>query len=488
MYWIVVGLYFLCLVVIFVYALLQFSLTISYLRSKRRNDICTKEDLDNCPMVTIQLPLFNEKYVAERLLDSVILIDYPREKLEIQVLDDSTDETTEILQKRIDELEGTGIDIQLIRRTDRVGFKAGALDYGMKIAKGEFIAIFDADFIPSVDFLKQTMPHFKDVKVGVVQTRWEHLNRNTSLLTKLQAFGLDAHFSIEQVGRSAGNHFINFNGTAGVWRKETIGDAGGWEHDTLTEDLDLSYRAQLKGWKFVYREDILSPAELPVAISALKSQQYRWTKGGAENFKKMFGRLITTKKLGFLSRIHALGHLFNSSVYIFVFLAALLTVPLIYAAKGNPAISELLTWMAFFFSSTILLMCFYWVSFREEYPNIWMKIPAFIWRFFQYLTVSLGLSYYNTQGILLAYAGKQTAFVRTPKFNAAEKKQWKKNSYLYKKVKFSTIIEGILALYFAVGVYISYSYKFYGMIPFQGMLMLGFGLIFWYTLRERNGE
>lgn len=487
--WIIVGLYFLCLFVIFVYALLQFSLTVAYLKEKRKNKTVAKEKLTEFPLVTIQLPLYNEKYVAERLIESICKINYPLDKLQIQVLDDSNDETTQILADKIKAVAHLGYNIELIRRDERVGFKAGALDYGLKTATGEFIAIFDADFIPDPEFLNLAIPSFLDNKVGVVQTRWEHLNRENSILTKLQAFALDAHFSIEQVGRSAGNHFINFNGTAGIWRLKTIVDAGGWQHDTLTEDLDLSYRAQLKGWKFVYKEDILSPAELPIAITALKNQQYRWTKGGAENFKKMARLLLTSKKIRTSDRIHGLGHLFNSTVYLFVLLAALLTVPLIFAATINPKIADSLQWMALFFSSTLFLMLFYWVSFREKSKVKWMQFPLFILRFFQFLTVSLGLSYYNTQGILLAYAGKKTAFIRTPKFNVNKKTEnWKRNAYLYKKIGLTTIIEGLLAIYFAFGIVISSYYGYYGMIPFQGMVMVGFATIFIYTLREGKGE
>lgn len=487
MAWLIVILYFICLLVIFGYALLQFSLTVNYVSSKKKKSRNPIPELSTYPLVTVQLPVFNEKYVIERLIDSVAELDYPKEKLEIQVLDDSLDETTALAAEKIRMLKDAGINIALIRREKREGFKAGALDYGLKSAKGEFIAIFDADFIPEPDFLKKTLPHFQDPGVGVVQTRWEHINRDCSLLTKLQAFGLDAHFSIEQVGRNAKDHFINFNGTAGIWRKETIYDAGGWQHDTLTEDLDLSYRSQLKGWKFVYREDILSPAELPVAISALKTQQFRWIKGGAENFVKMSGPLVKTKKIRFSDRIHGLGHLFNSTVYLFVFLAALLTIPLIYAASNEPLISTILRWMAFFFSSTILLMVFYWVSFREETNSRWLKLPLFIWRFFQYLTVSLGLSYYNTRGIVQAYSGKKTAFIRTPKFNVSGKGEWRKNVYLIKGIGLTTIIEGLLSLYFIAGIVLSYFSGFYGMIPFQTMLALGFGLIFIFTIKERKG-
>ena len=238
----------------------------------------------------------------ERLLDNISQLKYPSEKLEIQVLDDSTDESLESTAAKIKVLQEKGIDIHHICRTNRKGFKAGALKEGLEIAKGEFIAIFDADFLPKEDWLLQTVPYFKDDKIGVVQTRWSHINKKYSTLTKVQAFALDAHFTLEQVGRNSKGHFINFNGTAGIWRKKCIYDAGNWEGDTLTEDLDLSYRAQLKNWKFKYLENIETPAELPVVISATRSQQFRWNKGGAENFQKMIKQVLKTKHI--LSLIH----------------------------------------------------------------------------------------------------------------------------------------------------------------------------------------
>jgi cellulose synthase/poly-beta-1,6-N-acetylglucosamine synthase-like glycosyltransferase len=488
MSWIVIILYFLCLSVIFGYAILQFGLSIAYQRAKREWKETAKA-LVSYPMVTVQLPVYNEKYVVKRLLESIVLLNYPKDRLQIQVLDDSTDATTDIVKETIARLTEKGHAIDLILRDNREGFKAGALENGMSSAKGEFIAIFDADFVPDPDFLLKTLPQFTDPTVGLVQTRWEHLNRNSSLLTKLQAFGLDAHFSIEQVGRSAENHFINFNGTGGVWRRATIDHAGGWEHDTLTEDLDLSYRAQLKGWKFVYLEQVASPAELPISITALKNQQYRWTKGGAENFKKMAPKLLFSKGLRFTDRLHGLAHLFNSSVYLFVFLSALLSLPVVYYAAHNELLATFLTWMAVFFVSTFFLMRFYWVSFREIIKQEWKRGPLFVWRFFQYLTISLGLSYSNTHGIVLAYLGKKTAFVRTPKFNVSINQSSKnKNVYVLRKLKVSTLIEFGLAIYFLIGILVSYKYSFYGMIPFQLMLFIGFMSVASYTLRELFSE
>ena len=266
-----VGIYLTSLLVIFFYAIIQFLLAFAYLKKKKKKNQYSSFDQNYFPFVTVQLPVYNEKYVIERLLSAVKKIEWPSDKLEIQVLDDSTDETSEIINDYLRVNQNIKFPIQVFRRNTRAGYKAGALKNALPLCKGDFIAIFDADFVPSKDFLLKTIPHFADNSIGVVQTRWGHINEQTSLLTKLQAFGLDAHFSVEQCGRNEQGCFINFNGTAGVWRKSTIDDAGGWSDDTLTEDLDLSYRAQLKGWKFIYREDIVSPAELPVSFSALKS-------------------------------------------------------------------------------------------------------------------------------------------------------------------------------------------------------------------------
>jgi cellulose synthase/poly-beta-1,6-N-acetylglucosamine synthase-like glycosyltransferase len=268
----VLVLFALCMSFVFAYSIVQLNLVINYLKSKKNIKPVTPP-INELPFVTVQLPVYNELYVVERLIDKICEFDYPLDKLEIQVLDDSNDETVELIEHKVNYYRNKGFDIQHIRRKERVGYKAGALKYGTSICKGEFIAIFDADFLPKSDFLLKTVPHFNQKNIGVVQTRWGFTNSNYSALTSLQSFGLNAHFSIEQVGRNYNHHFINFNGTAGVWRKKCIIDAGGWESDTLTEDLDLSYRAQLKGWTFLYLEDVISPSELPVEMNALKQQQ-----------------------------------------------------------------------------------------------------------------------------------------------------------------------------------------------------------------------
>ncbi|HEX2899523.1 MAG TPA: cellulose synthase family protein, partial [Bacteroidia bacterium] len=318
--------YFSALTFILMYSGVQVHLAILYTRFQKRlkkehEALPAMPAGQDWPKVTVQLPIFNEMYVVERLIDAVAAFDYPADRLEVQLLDDSTDETVEITAQKVAEWKAKGLDIVHVHRSNRQGFKAGALKEGLMLAKGEFIAIFDADFLPHPDFLKKTIPHFQDARIGVVQTRWEHINRNYSILTKLQAFALDAHFSVEQQGRNSMGYFINFNGTAGVWRRKAIDDAGGWESDTLTEDLDLSYRAQLKGWKFKFLENLDSPAELPAAMGAVKSQQFRWTKGAAETARKNLGKVLHAK-LPLGTKIHATFHLLNSMLFVCIVLNA----------------------------------------------------------------------------------------------------------------------------------------------------------------------
>ena len=350
--------YSVALILIFMYAIAQLNLLFNYLRARRRKeDNCEKFDLSNreeVPHVTIQLPVYNELYVMERLLNNIAQIEYPKNKLEIQVLDDSTDESFQSTANQIAELQKTGLDIQHVTRKNRVGYKAGALKEGLKTAKGEFIAIFDADFLPKKNWLLNTIPYFKDSEIGVVQTRWGHLNRNYSLLTRVQAFALDAHFTLEQVGRNSHGHFINFNGTAGVWRKECIIDAGNWEGDTLTEDLDLSYRAQLKDWKFKYLEGVETPAELPVVISAARSQQFRWNKGGAENFQKMAKRVLKKDNIPFKTKIHSIMHLLNSTMFLNILIVAILSIPMLYIKNEYEHLKVYFFIMSFFVISTII--------------------------------------------------------------------------------------------------------------------------------------
>ena len=484
--YIVLILYTIALVLILMYALAQLNLLLNYLRARKKQDNSPRFNLSNpneVPYITIQLPVFNELYVMERLLNNIANIQYPRKKLEIQVLDDSTDESVETTAKHIQQLQETGLDIQHIRRKNREGFKAGALKEGLKVAKGEFIAIFDADFLPKPCWLKKTVPFFKNPDLGVVQTRWGHINRNYSALTKTQAFALDAHFTLEQVGRNSQGHFINFNGTAGIWRKKCIYDAGNWEGDTLTEDLDLSYRAQLKKWKFKYLEHVETPAELPVIISAAKSQQFRWNKGGAENFQKMLKRVITNKNISFKTKIHGVLHLLNSSMFTCIFLVAILSIPMLYIKNEYAHLRLYFLAMSFFIISTLIFFVCYWFMYKKTYGGGLVNFIKYIGAFFSFFSIAMGFSLHNTIAVLEGHLGKKSEFVRTPKFNIKSlTDSWKNNKYVKNKPSTNVIIEGILALYFAFGMFSAFIVGDqggdFGLFPFHFMLCIGFGYVF----------
>ncbi|WP_299228347.1 cellulose synthase family protein [uncultured Psychroserpens sp.] len=490
---IIIVIYTIAILLIFMYALAQLNLLYNYLSSKKVNDPCETFDLskpNEVPFVTIQLPVFNEMYVMERLLNNIALIDYPKDKLEIQVLDDSTDETVISTRQQIEKLQTNGLDIKHITRTDRTGFKAGALKEGLKIAKGEYIAIFDADFLPKKNWLKRTIPYFKDHRIGVVQTRWGHINRNYSILTKIQAFALDAHFTLEQVGRNSKGHFINFNGTAGIWRKECIIDAGNWEGDTLTEDLDLSYRAQLKNWKFKYLEDVETPAELPVVISAARSQQFRWNKGGAENFRKMLWRVIKSKNISTKTKVHGLLHLLNSTMFLNVFIVAVLSIPMLYIKNEYAHLRFYFYFMSFFVMSTVIFFICYWFMYKQIYGSGFKKFFGYIAMFFTFFSIAMGFSLHNSIAVLEGHVGKRSEFVRTPKFNISTlRDSWKGNKYLRKKLSPHVIIEGLLMLYFGFGLYSAFIVGDqggdFGLFPFHLMLFIGFGYVFFKSLSSK---
>jgi cellulose synthase/poly-beta-1,6-N-acetylglucosamine synthase-like glycosyltransferase len=473
-----------CLILVFFYSVLQLSLAIVYARNRNKEKVVKPLNDSFVPFVTVQLPMYNEMYVAERIIEKISEFTYPRDRFEIQVLDDSTDETVDLIAKKVAEIKAKGIDIVHIHRVDRTGYKAGALDAAMDRVKGEFIAIFDSDFVPDHDFLEKTIPYFESDNVGVVQTRWGHINKDYSILTELQAFGLNGHFAIEQGGRNAAGHYINFNGTGGVWRKKCIEDAGGWEHDTLTEDLDLSYRAQIKGWKFVYREDVIAPAELPITMSALKNQQHRWMKGGAECFRKMAWRIVSAKNVKLMDKIHGLSHLFNSSVFFFILLLSLLSLPILHIKDSFSDLNFFIQFGSIFILSTIFLMFYYWMSFRDKTENTFTSFFRFVGRFFQFLVVSMGLSLNNTVAVIEGYLGIKSSFVRTPKFNIANKSEFKGNKYDKKKISLLTIGEGLLMLLFGFTAINRIIYGDLGMAPFHLMLATGYGLVFFYSISE----
>lgn len=476
-----VALYSLSLFYVFLFSMGQLHLTWVYVRLKKKKQLRSNYQENFTPLVTVQLPTYNEKYVVARLIDAVCQFDYPKDKLEIQILDDSTDETTEIILKKLESLRPMGLDIKLIHREDRKGFKAGALQEGFKLAKGEFIAVFDADFLPQPDFIKKTIPYFVEKEIGVVQTRWSHINKDYSLLTQLQAFGLDAHFSIEQSARNASNSFINFNGTCGMWRKECIENAGGWNFDTLTEDLDLSYRAQLKGWKFKYLEDVETPGELPILMNAIKSQQYRWNKGGAETARKNFKQVLFSS-LTWINKTHAFFHLFNSSVFVCLLIASILSVPMLYIKSRHPEIGWIFDLGIIFILGFFSITLFYWISTKRFYQSHPSK--TFFSLYPRFLMVSMGLSLHNGIAVLEGLLGYKTPFIRTPKFNVSHKgDSWKGNDYVKIKLSGITILEGVLCLYFLFGIAAGVYLHDLGLLFFHVMLMLGFGGVFYYSVK-----
>ncbi|WP_410004310.1 cellulose synthase family protein [Aequorivita nionensis] len=489
----IIVVYSVALLLIFMYALAQLNLLFNYLSARKHHknsptfDFSKEEEI---PYVTIQLPVYNELYVMDRLLSNIAEMDYPKEKLEIQVLDDSTDESFEETAKHIEALRKTGLDIQHVTRKTREGFKAGALKEGLKIAKGEYIAIFDADFLPKKNWLKNTIPYFKDEEIGVVQTRWGHLNRDYSILTRVQAFALDAHFTLEQVGRNSKGHFINFNGTAGVWRKECILDAGNWEGDTLTEDLDLSYRAQLKNWKFKYLEEVETPAELPVVISAARSQQFRWNKGGAENFQKMAWRVFKSKDISIKTKIHSFLHLLNSTMFLNILIVAILSIPMLYIKNEYEHLKMYFYVMSFFVISTIIFFICYWFTYKSIYGGGFKRFLKYSAMFFTFFSVAMGFSLHNSIAVLEGHFGKKSEFIRTPKFNISSlKESWKGNKYITKNISPNVIIEGILMLYFAFGMYSAFIVGDqggdFGLFPFHLMLCVGFGFVFFKSLTSK---
>lgn len=455
--------------ILFIFGLHGFIMIYYYLKYKDKKRPAV-QSLDEFPVVTVQLPVYNERYVVGRLIDASCAMIYPKDKLEIQVLDDSTDETVDVVAAHVEKYQKLGFDVRHVRRTNREGFKAGALKEGLVTARGEFIAIFDADFVPRPDFLLKTIPHFNtNPNIGMVQTRWEHLNFDYSLLTRTQAMALDGHFVIEQSVRNKVGYFINFNGTAGVWRKSAIEDAGNWQADTLTEDLDLSYRAQLKGWKFVYLNDVTSPAELPSEINALKSQQFRWTKGAIETARKMLPE-VWKSKLPLKVKVHATFHLTNNLVFPFIVLAGILNVPLVHI-KHAGFHDQYFVFMSVFVFAFIGSFLFYLFSQKDVYPD-WQKR---LFLFPVFMAGSMGFAVNNSRAVIEGLFKKKSEFVRTPKYNIKDKKDsWTDKKYVPVKISSTVLIEIVLAVYCLFGVLSSLYFLELAAVPFQLLFLLGF--------------
>ena len=463
--------YFLSLSILFIFGLHGF-IMLYYHKKYKAVQHKPIPDFECKDVVTIQLPLYNELYVVERLIDAVCAIDYPKDKLEIQVLDDSTDETVEVAAKIVEEKKKLGFDISYIHRENRKGYKAGALKEGLAIAKGMYIAIFDADFIPRKKFLKKTLSFFSDNNVGMVQTRWEHLNSNYSILTRAQALALDGHFVIEQTVRNKAGFFINFNGTGGVWKKECIEDAGNWHSDTLTEDLDLSYRAQLNGWKFIFLKDFTSPAELPSEINALKAQQFRWTKGAIETAKKILP-LVWKSKIPLRVKLQSTFHLSNNLVFPFILLAAILNVPLIFV-KNSGSHEVYFALMSVFVLAFISTFLFYLYS-QKDVRSDWRKK---IVMFPLFMAGSMGLAVNNSRAVFEGLMNRKSEFIRTPKFKVVDEKDtWTGKKYLNSKIGFSVIIESIMAVYCLIGIVSSIYFLELAALPFQLLFFTGFSFV-----------
>jgi cellulose synthase/poly-beta-1,6-N-acetylglucosamine synthase-like glycosyltransferase len=460
--------YFFVLVILAVYGWHRYYLVYLYMKHKDRQPQ-PAAPFAVLPPVTIQLPIYNEMYVADRLIDAVCELDYPRDLLEIQVLDDSTDETRAVAEQAVRRHAARGVHITYLHRTDRTGYKAGALEAGMKVARGEYIAIFDADFTPTVDFLRRTIHFFTDPKVALVQARWGHINQDYSLLTKIQSILLDGHFVLEHGSRNRGGLFFNFNGTAGIWRRDAITDAGGWQHDTLTEDLDLSYRAQLRGWQFVFLQDLIAPAEVPVEMNAFKSQQHRWAKGSIQTFRKLMPRLLQSD-LPVGVKAEAFFHLSANFNYLLMCVLSLLMAPSMVIRYNMGWYEMLLIDVPLFFAATASVANFYMVCQRELHRD-WttrLKYLPFL------MSIGIGLTVNNARAVIEALFNKQSEFARTPKYRIeGSEDEWIGKKYRQNFIV-QPMIELTLGLYFTATVFYALANGIYGTLPFLVLFQIGF--------------
>ncbi len=484
--YLLLAVYFSVLIVLSIYGLHRYFLAYLYYRYKKNiiTAVPKFEALTTVPYVTVQLPIYNEQYVVDRLVQSVCALDYPKEKLEIQLLDDSTDVTVNIASNIVDRLQQQGFPIVYLHRTNRNGYKAGALAEGLLQAKGELIAVFDADFVPEADFLKRLVPYFSaDANVGMVQARWGHINRDFSLLTQTQSIFLDGHFVIEHAARNRSGKFFNFNGTAGVWRKSCIQSAGGWQHDTLTEDLDLSYRAQLKGWQFVFVPEVVAPAELPVEANAFKSQQHRWAKGSIQTARKLLPKIIASP-LSWSVKSEALFHLTNNIAYLLMIILSIL-MPLAMAIRYEQGWTQtLLIDLPLFLSATFSVSFFYCCSQRELYQN-WKQRLKYIPI---NLAMGIGLSVNNAKAVLEALFNNESEFVRTPKYAVVQKSDSWKHKIYKKTISWVTFFEVTLAIYFFIAIVYALNHELYVSLPFLLLFLVGYSYIAFLSLFQGRGE
>ncbi|HXY39374.1 MAG TPA: cellulose synthase family protein [Vicinamibacteria bacterium] len=465
----ILGLYFLTLVILAILGFHRYVMVWLYFRHKDKKPL-PRALPERLPRVTVQLPIFNEMYVVDRLLASVAAIRYPRELLQIQVLDDSTDETTTIASRAVEHYRAQGFDIHYLHREDRTGYKAGALDAGLRSATGEFVLIFDADFVAPADVLEKTLGHFQDPKVGMVQARWGHINRSYSLLTEVQSIMLDGHFIMEHGARSRAGRFFNFNGTAGVWRRSVIADAGGWQHDTLTEDLDLSYRAQMRGWRFVYLPDLVTPAELPVEMNAFKTQQQRWAKGSVQVCKKLLPRILASQ-LPWKEKVEATFHLTANMAYPLMVLLAALMFPAMVLRYSMGWAEMVVVDVPIFLAATASVCAFYVLSQKEQFPTGWKGkvkyIPAV-------LGIGIGISINNAIAVMEGLFGKPSEFMRTPKYRIeGQGDDWKTKRYKGRST-WVPYVELALACYFTFVNLYALTYGLVGTLPFIAIFQWGF--------------
>lgn len=440
---------------------------------------------DQWPMVTVQIPMFNELYVAKEVIDACAQLDYPKDKLEIQVLDDSTDQTTEIARERCQHWAQKGLDITLIHRQNRNGFKAGALHEGTQVAKGEYIAIFDADFRPKKDFLKKTVGYFDDPKVGVVQTRWGHINRDYSLLTRAQSLVHDSFFMVEQHARSLAGYFLRFNGSGGLWRKSTIADAGNWTGDTLSEDYDLCLRAQMKGWKIAYDNAIESPAELPVTMVDFKTQQYRWTKGRGQVIKKHLGNLMRAK-LPFMVKVHVIFDMLNVFINVGVIFLALFSLPLILLLQQRPDLRPFFAAQSFALLNVLIAPWFSWLVMGNYATSLREKVSEMLQNFLPFLLLIISFPFFMGVSLVDGFTSKKSFFHRTAKYNITTKgDSWQNSLYRPNEIPLITWMEGVLGIFFIGCLTIEVYFREWAFVPFHILLSSGFLSIFWYSIRKR---
>jgi cellulose synthase/poly-beta-1,6-N-acetylglucosamine synthase-like glycosyltransferase len=441
-------------------------------RSRRAPEL-PLPDPASAPFVTVQLPLFNERYVAERLVRSVAALRYPAGRLEVQVLDDSTDDTVEIVARVVADLVAAGADVKHVRRPTREGFKAGALAVGLEQARGGLIAVFDADFIPEPDFLERTVGQFADPEVGMVQVRWDHVNRDYSMLTRAQAVLLDGHFVVEHAARHGSGRFFNFNGTAGIWRREAIEDAGGWQHDTLTEDLDLSYRAQYAGWRFVYLDGVAVPAELPVDMAAFKSQQHRWAKGSIQTAKKLLPDLLDSA-LPRPVKVEALFHLTANGTYLLMCVLSLLMPLTLFVRIDRGWLGTFAVDMPMFLLATLSVCHFYALSQRRLGRSLWRQVAHLP----LVLALGVGMSLNNGRAVVEALLGRSTPFVRTPKYDIRQNGQaWHELRYV--RVRWiQPTLELLLGLWFVPAIALALAQGGRALLSLPFLVLFQFGFLY----------